>query len=238
MLQLYLLLLENLLTQKADRQEHIVMVYAHILATWHWRIYFVFCEHGVWDRILVYSRDTFCAYRVLWMCWQGTLLSKGTYRNFEEIPLTWLLTIRKSLSSARQVQALGGAFGVKYPLPLQTSCAETASHSCCGAGRCDSWQFHFAISQDQNCQKVACRCTWTKVVLEGQVLSLKTCLFARGSYENVLFSSKRSHFRLSICNLMPAAIPSNRDLWQGRREFETKRAFCWQSAANTSVSKQ
>jgi hypothetical protein len=49
-------------------------------------------------------------------------LSKGTCRNFEEIPLTWLLTIRKSLSSTRQVQALGGAFGVKYPLPLQTSC--------------------------------------------------------------------------------------------------------------------
>jgi hypothetical protein len=39
-----------------------------------------------------------------------------------KIPLTWLLTIRKSLSSARQVQALGGEFGVKYPLPLQTSC--------------------------------------------------------------------------------------------------------------------
>ena len=34
----------------------------------------------------------------------------------------WLLTIRKSLPSLRQVQALGGAFGVKYPLPLQTSC--------------------------------------------------------------------------------------------------------------------
>lgn len=68
------------------------------------------------------SETRFCAYRVLWMCWQGTLLSKGTCRNFEEIPLTWLLTIRKSLSSVRQVQALGGAFGVKYPLPLQTSC--------------------------------------------------------------------------------------------------------------------
>lgn len=68
------------------------------------------------------SETRFCAYRVLWMCWQGTLLSKGTCRNFEEIPLTWLLTIRKSLPSVRQVQALGGAFGVKYPLPLQTSC--------------------------------------------------------------------------------------------------------------------
>ena len=32
-----------------------------------------------------------------------TLMSKGTCRNFEEIPLTWLLTIRKSLSSVRQV---------------------------------------------------------------------------------------------------------------------------------------
>ena len=41
---------------------------------------------------------------------------------FEEIPLTWLFTIRKSLSSACPVQALGGAFGVKYPHPLQTSC--------------------------------------------------------------------------------------------------------------------
>ncbi len=51
-------------------------------------------------------------------------MSKGTCRNFEEIPLTWLLklTIRKSLSSSRQVQALGGAFDVQYPLPLQTSC--------------------------------------------------------------------------------------------------------------------
>jgi hypothetical protein len=56
------------------------------------------------------------------MCGQGTLLSKGTCRNFEEIPLNGLLTISKSLSSARQVQALGGEFGVKYPLPLQTSC--------------------------------------------------------------------------------------------------------------------
>ena len=54
-------------------------------------------------------------------------------------------------------------------------------------------------------------CMWTKVVMEGQVLSLKTCLFARGSYKkNVLSSSKRSHFRLSICNLLPAANPSNR----------------------------
>jgi hypothetical protein len=48
--------------------------------------------------------------------------TKGTCRNFEEIPLTWILTIRKSLSSVHQVQALGGAFGVKYPLSLQTSC--------------------------------------------------------------------------------------------------------------------
>ena len=72
-------------TQKADRQEHIVMVYAHILRTWHSRIYFVFCEHGVWwDRICFYWWGTSCAYRVLWMCWQGTLLSKGTCRNFDE----------------------------------------------------------------------------------------------------------------------------------------------------------
>jgi len=60
--------------------------------------------------------------RITFVCCQGTLLSKGTCRNLEEIPLTWLLTIRKSLPSVRQVQALAGAFGVEYPLPLQTSC--------------------------------------------------------------------------------------------------------------------
>jgi hypothetical protein len=65
------------------------------------------------------ARHVFVRIAFLWMCWQGTQLSKGTCRNFEEIPLTWLLTIRKSLPSVRQVQALGGAFGVKYPLPLQ-----------------------------------------------------------------------------------------------------------------------
>ncbi len=32
------------------------------------------------------------------------------------------LVIDESLSSVRQVQALEDAFGVKYPLPLQTSC--------------------------------------------------------------------------------------------------------------------
>ena len=99
------------------------MVYAHTLGTWHCRIYFVLLNMVSDGTEFWFSIETrFCAYRVLWMCWQGTLLSKGTCRNFEEIPLTWLLTTRKSLSSVRQVQALGGAFGVKYPLPLQTSC--------------------------------------------------------------------------------------------------------------------
>ena len=42
MLQLYLPLLENLFDSKADRQEHIVMVYAHILGRWLCRIYSVF----------------------------------------------------------------------------------------------------------------------------------------------------------------------------------------------------
>jgi len=99
------------------------MVYAHTLGTWHCRIYFVLLNMVSDGTEFWFTSETlFCAYHVLWMCWQGTLLSKGTCRNFEEIPLTWLLTIRKSLSSVRQVQALGGAFGVKYPLPLQTSC--------------------------------------------------------------------------------------------------------------------
>ena len=168
MLQLYLPLLENLFDSeswqtRAHRYglcQHSGYMTLRNLSRFLWTWFLM-------DRICFYLWGTFCAYRVLWMCWQGTLLSKGTCRNFEEIPLTWLLTIRKSLSSARQVQALGGAFGVKYPLQLQskppviTVCysminsmfmSETVSHSCCGAGRCDSWQFHFAISQDQNCE--------------------------------------------------------------------------------------
>ena len=48
---------------------------------------------------------------------------------------------------------------------------------------------------------------WTKVVIEGQVLSLKTFLFSRGSYENVLFSSKCSHFSLVYMQFVACSQP-------------------------------
>ena len=48
MLQLCLPLLKIYSTQKADRQEHIVMVYANTLGTWHCGIYSDSFEHGFW----------------------------------------------------------------------------------------------------------------------------------------------------------------------------------------------
>jgi hypothetical protein len=80
---------------------------------------------------------------------------------------------------------------------------------------------------------------WTKVVIEGQVLSLKTFLFARCSYENVLFSSKCSHFFAclhAICCLQPTPVIEVSD--KAGEIFKRKEPFRWQSAANTSVSKQ
>ena len=67
---------------------------------------------------------------------------------------------------------------------------------------------------------------WTKVVIEGQVLSLKTFLFARGSYENVLFSSKCSHFSLVYMQFVSCSQPQqSRSLSRQERFLKEKSLF-------------
>ena len=67
---------------------------------------------------------------------------------------------------------------------------------------------------------------WTKVVIEGQVLSLKTFLFARDSYENVLFSSKCSHFSLVYMQFVACSQPQqSRSLTRQERFLKEKSLF-------------
>jgi hypothetical protein len=152
------------------------------------------------------------------MCWQGTLLSKGTCRNFEEIPLTWLLTIRKSLSSARQVQALGGAFKSTVHSHNPYSCPSKTFINGRRNSNVSTWiklsaRFKTFLNQGRWCM-------WTKVVMEGQVLSLKTCLFARGSYaKKCAFLVKAQPLSLVYMQFVACSQPQQSDLWQGRRDF-------------------
>ncbi len=99
------------------------MVYAHTLGTWHCRIFFVLLNMVSDGTEFWFTSETrfLCVSRFMNVLTRYSA-EQSTCRNFEEMPLTWLLTIRKSLPSSRQVQALGVVLGVKYPLPLQTSC--------------------------------------------------------------------------------------------------------------------